>query len=246
VSDRAICGPLASIIRAAIAYLQPANLEACEPTKIIPAPIFYQPSIGTRLPPATQRLPYVKQIDSVPATISTLAAETMLDKRFFEELSPFLQSWLLLYRINPVVTVISTIAMLGVLAAGIYHLDQRNAKKLENNNTYQAQLRQLNETENNIKQLLHFVSTQKESLRETEETLTNLKSEHDKLQPVVALERSTVEAILLAQEERSSTNVWRERVYGIVIGVIGSLIASILWAAGVYFLKKRNAADAAG
>src|SRR5690606_13769269 len=89
---------------------------------------------------------------------------------------------------------------------------------------YQNQIQQLDHMEANVKQLLVFVDNQKKSLQEAEDTISSLKSEKEKLQPLVESDRAVVEALFKAQEERASANIWRERWIGFGFGVAASLI----------------------
>ncbi|MCI5138800.1 MAG: hypothetical protein D3922_10380 [Candidatus Electrothrix sp. AR1] len=93
----------------------------------------------------------------------------------------------------------------------------------------QYQIQQLNEVESTIKKLLFFVEAQRRKVRETEETLSILESEKNKLQPVVEANRATIEAVFRLQEERNAANVLRERLIGFFLGVISSLLASLVW-----------------
>lgn len=151
--------------------------------------------------------------------------------------------WLRFFKINPKATLLTTVIMMTVAAAALQTLSdfdkaRRNLLLNEKNNNYQAQVVQLNETEHNIKNLLTFVQAQKDSLRETEETLQKLKSERDKIQPLLQLDKSTLETIFKVQEERANANVWRERGIGFISGLLASLLASFVWTVGSTLFKK--------
>jgi DNA repair exonuclease SbcCD ATPase subunit len=115
----------------------------------------------------------------------------------------------------------------------------QESKRLENNN-YQAQLKQLSETEKNIQQLLTFVKTQQITLRETEDSIAKLRSEKEKLQPLVELDRAAIETIFRSQEERANASVWRERFIGFAIGIVASLIASFIWSITTILIKRKS------
>ncbi|MBX8620480.1 hypothetical protein K4754_00420 [Pseudomonas glycinae] len=155
--------------------------------------------------------------------------------------------WVEVFIKKPLSTSILSILMTAIgTGISIYaiELDQKKqeSKRLENNN-YQLQLTQLNDTEKNIKQLLEFVKSQQASLRETEDSISKLRSEREKLQPLVELDKSTIEAIFRAQEERVSASVWRERIIGFVIGIVASLIASFIWYIATIFINKSKIKD---
>lgn len=152
--------------------------------------------------------------------------------------------WVELFTKSPKTTLITTaITIIIFIAGGTYIAKQDQikieAKRLENNN-YLTQLSQLNNTEKNIKQLLEFVSYQKTALREAEDSLSKLRSEKEKLQPLLDSDKATIEAIFRAQEDRTSSSVWKERTIGFASGIVASLIASFIWYIFVILFNKRK------
>ncbi|GKV83372.1 MULTISPECIES: hypothetical protein [Pectobacterium] len=154
------------------------------------------------------------------------------------------KEWVKLYKVRPVVTSLLTVALAAILATGITYLDHVDREKRENkrleNLDYQNQIQQLDQMETNVKQLLAFVDNQKKTLQETEDTISNLKSEREKLQPLVETDRAVVEALFKAQEDRANANVWRERWIGFGFGVAASLIASFIWFVVSMLVKGRH------
>ena len=143
------------------------------------------------------------------------------------------KEWVQLFKLKPILTSILTGVLASVMAVSITYLEKtdrekREAKRLESQD-YQQQIEQLNATEESIRQVLAFVNSQKETLRETEDTISKLKSEKEKLQPLVESDRKVVEALFRVQEERASEGVWRERWIGFGFGILASLVASFVW-----------------
>jgi DNA repair exonuclease SbcCD ATPase subunit len=134
--------------------------------------------------------------------------------------------------------------LVAVVVTSITYLEKADREKREANRleslNYQEQIQQLNQTERNIRQLLEFINSQKKALRETEDTISTLKTEREKLQPLVESDKAVVEALFKAQEERTSANVWRERWLGFGFGVLASLLASFLWFAISMLVKGRH------
>lgn len=154
------------------------------------------------------------------------------------------KEWVKLFEKTPILTVILSIIISVAAATGGYYADKatkekQEAQRLESLN-YQTQIHQLNQTESNIKQLLQFVETQKMTLRNTEDTISSLKSEQEKLKPLVESDRSVVDAIFRAQEERNRASIWRERWIGFGFGVAASLFASFLWFVVSLLMKHRH------
>lgn len=143
------------------------------------------------------------------------------------------KEWVKLYKLKPVITSLFTGILASLLAGGITYLDYIDREKRENvrleSLDYQNQIQQLDQMETNVKQLLAFVDNQKRTLQETEDTISNLKSEKEKLKPLVETDRAVVEAIFKAQEERTNANIWRERWIGFGFGLAASLVASFVW-----------------
>lgn len=154
------------------------------------------------------------------------------------------KEWVKIYKLKPVLTVVTTGMLISIMAAGITYLDQidrekREAKRLESLD-YQNQIQQLDQMESNVKQLLSFVDQQKKTLQATEDSISNLKSEKEKLQPLVETDRAVVESLFKAQEERANANIWRERWIGFGFGLAASLIASFLWFVIGLLIKGRH------
>jgi len=156
----------------------------------------------------------------------------------------FAKRWVELFLKKPLHTSIVTFISAATFTTAAFYITEadrkaQESKRLENNN-YQAQLKQLSETEKNIQQLLIFVKTQQTTLRETEDSIAKLRSEKEKLQPLVELDRAAIEAIFRSQEERASASVWRERFIGFAIGVVASLIASFIWSITTILIKRKS------
>lgn len=49
------------------------------------------------------------------------------------------------------------------------------------------------------------------------------------LRPVVEADREVVDTILRLQADKASANVWQERFIGFGLGILSSLVASLIW-----------------
>jgi sensor c-di-GMP phosphodiesterase-like protein len=106
--------------------------------------------------------------------------------------------------------------------------------------SFNQQLDALNNVQGSLNNLIAFVELQKTKLRESEELLNNLRLQKDQLQPAVAADQKTVEALLALQSQRTEQNLSRERWYGILIGVLSSLLASLVISLGKNFMNRRR------
>lgn len=152
--------------------------------------------------------------------------------------------WVEIFKLKPFLTASVTAAVTVIMTASTIYFDyidksNREAKRLENNN-YGLQISQLEDTEQNIRQLLSFVKMQQASLRETEDNISKLKTEQEKLQPLVESNRAVVEALFREQEDRTNTGIWKERFIGFGFGIVASLIASFIWFVGSFLMAGRK------
>lgn len=116
-----------------------------------------------------------------------------------------------------------------VAATMSYYENHQKKLKKEHDLTYENQVERLENIQSSVKDLAEFVSQQQKQLEESQVTLANLESERRKLEPVVQADRVVVEAILRLQAEKEMSNVWVERGIGFLLGIAGSLIASIIF-----------------
>lgn len=153
---------------------------------------------------------------------------------FIPSTAQYVELWVKAYRHKPRFTVVTTVLVVAAMAGAIYFMDKRDLQRREmerlRNLDYATQVEQLQQTERSLQALITFVAHQKQALQQTQSALLDLKTEQDRLRPVIESDRTTVEAILSAQERRSSANVSRERWIGFAIGILASLVASFLWA----------------
>ena len=133
-------------------------------------------------------------------------------------------------------------AAVGALIAAAYGgmSDKEQEQKRIENLTYTQQLDALNNVQGSLNNLMQFVEMQKGKLKESEDLVNSLKSEQEKLKPVVEADRKTVEAILELQAQRAQTSVWRERGIGFALGVLSSILASSLIALVSYMRKRKS------
>ncbi|HIJ91663.1 MAG TPA: hypothetical protein HPP95_12540 [Deltaproteobacteria bacterium] len=80
------------------------------------------------------------------------------------------------------------------------------------NESYEAQLNNLNSIQDSLVNLNNFVESQKEKLHESENLLESIRNEHATLKPIVEEERGVVDKIFKLQEMRSKNYIWKERV----------------------------------
>jgi hypothetical protein len=77
--------------------------------------------------------------------------------------------------------------------------------------------------------LREFVIEQKESMKQSQQSLSELKAKQEQLKPIIEADQKTIEAIFALQAEKNKKNVWLERAIGFFIGIAGSLVASLIF-----------------
>ena len=153
-------------------------------------------------------------------------------------------TWITCYKQFPKLTVIATVASILLAGSGIYIGEQRSReareRKLLQSLGYAKQLQALDETRASLQSLLEFVDNERRQLELSEQALQSLKSEHERLKPIVESDRKTIDALFAAQEARNQAAQSTERWIGFGLGVLASLIASLVWAVIVYAVRRNK------
>jgi hypothetical protein len=153
--------------------------------------------------------------------------------------------WRNAYDKQPIITFFATIIiMLGIVVIlAIPTIRQESAeeeaKRLQLQN-YGSRIVFLDQMKNNLRDLIQFIDWQEKQLRQSESTLAILKSEHEKLKPLLDADRKTIDALFVAQESRNKKAQSRERWIGFGLGILASLLASPVFAFVTKFLKRRR------
>ncbi len=154
------------------------------------------------------------------------------------------EAWIHAYIKSPKVT--STVSLIvGVLGfvLAIYINGQAALKldaKFDEDLIFTNRINELNETEDNVRTLLHFIQQQRKQMVDNQNSLKELEEEQSKLKPLVSADKEIVEALFSAQEARSKESAKTERWIGFGLGVVASIIASVLIMIIQYFLSVRR------
>lgn len=158
---------------------------------------------------------------------------------------PAATAWIHAYIKSPKTTALMTFLMAVLLAVAASYLYPRiagqNSAAPANDLDFTRQVRQLDETEANLNALLAFVAAQRTQLAQTQESLTVLREEKTKMEPLLTADRKTVEALFAVQEARAAKAVTRERWIGFALGVIASIVATVVVTIAQYFIRARKA-----
>ena len=91
------------------------------------------------------------------------------------------------------------------------------------------QIEKLDQVSKDLESLQLYVKDQKKNLINQEQILKNLKAEKAEIEPLLNANKEVVDALFLQQAKNQKSNVWWERGYGFLFGMIASLVASILY-----------------
>lgn len=87
---------------------------------------------------------------------------------------------------------------------------------------------QLDSVQSALGKLNDYIGRERSRLEETKKTVDALTSQREKLKPIVETSRETIDAILTAHSEANRRSVWKDRVIGIVLGIIASIVAALI------------------
>ena len=170
-----------------------------------------------------------------------------VEKLFGTLTNPVVESaaklWIHSYIQSPARTVIFSI-FTGLVASFVVNEISQTTNSASNSNKlsldFKSQIAQLDETEKSLKMLLGFVNKQKETTVLNEQKIKQLELEKLELEPLVNADKATVEALFQAQEQRASANIAKERWFGFGLGILASIIASIVMVVVKYFFINRR------
>jgi len=147
-----------------------------------------------------------------------------------------------LLRKRPAVTILVSLLGVSIGVLGIYIDDSRRKAEEQHRReslaTYSQQLQQLDGVQQSLKGLSDFVTQQRTRLQESEELVSKLQEEKQRIEPLLQADRKVVDAVFQLQEQRTAAAVGRERWIGFGLGVGASLLASFIYAVVVISYRK--------
>lgn len=133
------------------------------------------------------------------------------------------------YRRSPKLTVFGTfftIALAVVAASTTEYLKKRDLKQ-NAPESLKVQIEELEKLDQGLNKLSAFIQLQKEQLNEKQSVISELEKKRSQLEPIVESQAEVVDAIFKVQEQRAQRSKWIDLGIGFVLGILGSLIASV-------------------
>jgi len=129
-------------------------------------------------------------------------------------------------------------------------IPKENLSEIEDssNSSYSKRITDLNEIQDNLKELEVFVESQKEELLDLDNLVKNLKTEQEELKPIVEADEKLVQSLIsktlgIQQQQykkEKERDKWIERGIGFFVGIISSLVASFLYQLGKNYFDNKN------
>lgn len=94
---------------------------------------------------------------------------------------------------------------------------------------YTRVIHTLSGIETELGDLVTFLRLEREKVMESEAILNRLQQERSQLEPVVLAQRDTVNAVLSAYSKTTASRIWRERMVGFTLGLLASLLATVIF-----------------
>lgn len=116
-----------------------------------------------------------------------------------------------------------------ILSALFAYVFQDQPPKEQGSAEYTKIIARLAKTTDDLTYLQAFLERERIRVTEAEATLSGLRAEKEKLEPLVKTDRQIIEAVLEAHTQRSKRTVWNERLVGFTLGVFASLLASAVY-----------------
>ena len=135
------------------------------------------------------------------------------------------------YRRKPVLTIIGIFFTISIIVVGVF-----TASYFENQNLLRTapkdiedQMQELDKLDEGLKKLSAFIAVQKSQLSEKQAVIKQLEEKRSMLEPIVNTQSEIVDALFKVYEQRAQKNKWFDLGLGFVLGIIGSLIASVIF-----------------
>lgn len=180
------------------------------------------------------------QVDEYEKPIKLV--KSLLQFRFDKFSELFVDFWISSYRKAPKPTTIASVFSLSIAVTGLWvsidKLDNANKKKLDKTQSYAEQLTLLENTEKNLNDLSDFITAKKSEIETTKILIKGLETKKSELEPIVNANQKTVDAIFLQQRRELEESIWVERGISFGLGILASLLASLIWHFVARFKKK--------
>lgn len=160
-------------------------------------------------------------------------AKPLLQFRFDKFSEQFVDFWISRYRkdakTTTVVSIVSILVAAVALGFSIYNSEQARKSNQAKPQDFKEQYLLLRTTQENLTDLESFIISKKQEISVTQDLLNKLKEQKEEIEPIVTANQEVVDALFAQQRKEMEKGLWMERSISFALGVLASLIASIIW-----------------
>jgi len=168
----------------------------------------------------------------------------LLSFRFDKFSELFVDFWISSYKKAPkpttIISIVAAIATFASAGLSIYQSEKNRTDNSIRTQNYTNQFNILKETEKNLNDLSNFISSKKSEIEATQQLITSLERKKSELEPIVNAHQKVINAIFLQQKKEAEKSLWVERVVSFGLGILASLIASLIWHFTVRFRESKK------
>lgn len=150
--------------------------------------------------------------------------------RFSEQ---FVDLWMSLYKQDRRLTLKYTyaaVAMTVIAVSARIYIESHSAQLSKPaNGGIEDQISLLKETERNLVSIDAFIGKKQAEIIATQELLQGLEHRRAEIEPLVRANQEVVDAIFAYQQQELAKSAWKERGIGFALGILASLVASVIW-----------------
>lgn len=163
--------------------------------------------------------------------------------RFDQFAEQFVEAWINLYKKEPratkIASAISGIIVSVALSFGIYTSINQQAQRRPHPQDFKEQYSLLHTTQQNLSDLEEFISNKQSEIVATQQLLGELEQKKAEIEPIVTANQEIVDALFAQQRKEIEKHIWTERGVSFGLGVLASLVATVIWHFVARFRKNR-------
>lgn len=164
--------------------------------------------------------------------------------RFDAFAEAFVDFWVKSYKKSPqptaIISALGAIVGIAGLVISIYTSEKTRIQRFEKTQSYSEQFALLKSTEKNLNDLSEFISSKKSEIEATKTLVQDLEKRKSELEPIVTANQKVVDAIFMQQRKEIENTIWAERGISFALGILASLIATLIWHFVGRFKKEKS------
>lgn len=115
-----------------------------------------------------------------------------------------------------------------LMGLSFYFASNYFTQSIMNDDDFAHSLQDLDEVQNTLERMDRFIEQQRSALTEASRTINELRGERKQLEDILRTDRQAVDAILARMQHRSWVQVWFDRLFAFLTGILASIVAAWL------------------